>query len=321
MQIDPPRVSLDRDCLFSLRVTAPTGMDVRLPELGGRVAGMTINSTYDRDPTSTDATVTVERLASLTPQVAETYRIAPMAIGYRPHGSSAPWTWATTPPLVLELTPLIDGPPSGTIQDNFDPRWIRPSATTLTLIALGGLATVAILVGLVLLLRHIRRQARLRRLSPRERALEELRLLLLRKLVEKHRIKDFYVELTMVVRRYIERAHHVQAPEQTTEEFLQAVSHDTRFAPDVIARLRAFLEAADLVKFAAHQPDTEAIDDATRTAREYIATDDEATGEGHGNDRSAPDHSPRHLNSRRPAGPGRKRLNHEPLNPEPPPHV
>jgi hypothetical protein len=75
------------------------------------------------------------------------------------------------------------------------------------------------------------------------------------------------------VRCYIERAHAVRAPEQTTEEFLAAVSRDSRFGPAVVERLRAFLRAADLVKYAAQRPEPAAVDQAVATARSYVETD------------------------------------------------
>lgn len=273
IEVNPGTVALDRDLVVSLAVTAPVTLDILLPELTDRFGGLNVNSSFDRDPVRRNDTITVQRRASLTPIIGNPYRIAPMAVGYRTRGSSEPWAWAVTRPIILERDPLIEGPASGTIQDAFEPRWIRPSATTFALIGLSVLGIIAIIVGIVFLLRHIRYQSRLRHMSPRERALEELRRLLLRKLIEKDRIKDFYVELTMVVRRYIERSHEVRAPEQTTEEFLNAVSSDTRFAPDIVAKLRTFLEAADLVKFAAHEPDRGAIDHSLQTARDYITTD------------------------------------------------
>ena len=104
-----------------------------------------------------------------------------------------------------------------------------------------------------------------------QRTLAEL---LARDLVGQNRVKEFYVELTMVVRRYIERQHAVRAPEQTTEEFLAAAGRDRRFDAETVDRLKAFLEAADLVKFAAYRPPAGTTDTATSTAREYIEEDD-----------------------------------------------
>ena len=131
-----------------------------------------------------------------------------------------------------------------------------------------------------MLLRRIRHEVILRMMTPRERAMRELEHLLLRDLIEKDLFKDFYVELTMIVRRYIERAHKVRAPEQTTEEFLASASNHPAFGEEVLTRLRNFLEAADLVKFAAQHSDRSAPDNATLTAREYIQKDEaETTGE------------------------------------------
>ena len=59
----------------------------------------------------------------------------------------------------------------------------------------------------------------------------------------------------MIVRRYIERSTGVRAPEQTTEEFLREVNDNNLFPHETNARLGAFLESADLVKFAGYQPD------------------------------------------------------------------
>jgi hypothetical protein len=130
---------------------------------------------------------------------------------------------------------------------------------------------MAAALGLILLgLRRLKRVVRERRMSPRERALAELDRLLRRNLVGRGNYKDFYIELTMVVRRYIEREHGVRAPEQTTPEFLEAAARHPRFPAAVLARLRVFLESADLVKFACATATPQAAGEAVQAARRYI---------------------------------------------------
>ena len=90
-------------------------------------------------------------------------------------------------------------------------------------------------------------------LSPQELAYLELQQIVEQELSERD-VKLFYVELTGVVRRYIERTTDVHAPEQTTEEFLREIGAGTVFTGDERERLALFLESADRVKFAAHQP-------------------------------------------------------------------
>ena len=80
-------------------------------------------------------------------------------------------------------------------------------------------------------------------------------------------MKLFYVELTAIVRRYIERTKGIHAPEQTTQEFLQEISRRKDFPAEQSRRLRSFLEAADLVKFAAHQPREEDVEESFRRAK------------------------------------------------------
>ena len=82
-------------------------------------------------------------------------------------------------------------------------------------------------------------------------------------------VKQFYVELTAIVRRYIERTKGIRAPEQTTQEFLLEISRRKDFPAEQSRRLKSFLEAADLVKFAAHQPREEDIEESFRRARAF----------------------------------------------------
>ena len=110
-------------------------------------------------------------------------------------------------------------------------------------------------------------------MTPSERALRELSLLIGRHLPEKGLFKDFYIELTMVVRRYIERRYGIRAPEQTTEEFLAAaIAHD-EFDSISIAELKEFLMSADLIKFAGVSASLSSTAEATTKAKSYIETD------------------------------------------------
>jgi hypothetical protein len=141
----------------------------------------------------------------------------------------------------------------------------------------GGAAALALLVtALVLLVRYAVRRVREHRMSPIERAWVELDRLLRKGLPGRGRYKDFYVELTMVVRRYVQRKYGVQAPHLTTEEFLRACGSDGRCGN--AASLGRFLASADMVKFAGVEATPEMADDATASARGYLTLD--ARGEG-----------------------------------------
>ena len=271
---DPPRVQLDRDVLLTMRITAPSEIEVTMPALDDRLQGFRLGGIIDEDPVTRAGKVTRERRARLTPVLSREYRIAPMAIAYTDRSRSpAEAGWFPTRPLVFTPVPPIKDKAGKDVQAALSPVWIYPPAKTVAFYILLVLALAGAAFGVWKLIRKVHRTIKLMRMSPRERALHDLAELLAKDLVGKDLIKEFYLELTLIVRQYIERAHAIRAPEQTTEEFLVAVSHDPRFKPEIVAKLRQFLEAADLVKFAAYHPERGAIASATGTAREYVETD------------------------------------------------
>ena len=272
--LQPDRVELNKDVMLQIAVTVPSEIDVQLPPLADRLTGFVLNGTFDHEPYSQEGKTLWTRNVRLTPVISDEYRIAPMSITYVDKSKSpALHAWFATRPLVLESVAPTEGPAPDEITPVFEPVWIAPSPTSVVLwVFLLGVVLLLFLLT-IRLLKKVRRQIQLRRMSPRGRALAELAELLAKDLIARNLAKQFYIEFTMIVRNYIERQHSVRAPEQTTEEFLEAASRDPRFTEAVLEKLRAFLEAADLVKFARHLPGNEAVANATDTAEEYIRTD------------------------------------------------
>ena len=136
-----------------------------------------------------------------------------------------------------------------------------------------GAAVVVVLIWLGI--RYIARRVKEHRMSPIERAWVELDRLLKKGLPGRGRYKDFDVELTMVVRRYVQRKYGIKAPHLTTEEFLKEFRDQGSGIGDLGTgdRLKKFLESADMVKFAGVEATPEMADEATDSARGYLKSD------------------------------------------------
>lgn len=106
--------------------------------------------------------------------------------------------------------------------------------------------------------------------DPREIAKKELEILKKKSLPQKGYFEDFYVELTQIVRSYIEKQYEVKAPEQTTQEFLNEVISKPIFEKDMKLHLEEFLKFADLVKFARHSPEIKECEAAEDKALSFI---------------------------------------------------
>ena len=107
-------------------------------------------------------------------------------------------------------------------------------------------------------------------LDPKERALIALKELRNRHLPEQKLFDTFYTRLTGVVRHFIEDQYGVQAPEQTTEEFLGYAKSHSDFLPEDREALAGFLLYADLVKFAAMSPSIADCDQAFDSAESFV---------------------------------------------------
>jgi hypothetical protein len=84
------------------------------------------------------------------------------------------------------------------------------------------------------------------------------------------RIDEFFVELSAIVRWYLETRFDLRAPELTTEEFLDVMSRSPDLTGEHQLLLREFLRRADLVKFANFKPTDDDIDRSIASARRFL---------------------------------------------------
>jgi hypothetical protein len=84
-------------------------------------------------------------------------------------------------------------------------------------------------------------------------ALNKLQELLNKKLWQQNEVKLYYIELTEILREYMEKRYHIKAHEQTTDEILFSLKR-SNITKESLALLKQILTLADLVKFAKQQP-------------------------------------------------------------------
>ncbi|QMU66351.1 MAG: hypothetical protein GKR88_20040 [Flavobacteriaceae bacterium] len=114
-------------------------------------------------------------------------------------------------------------------------------------------------------------------LPPYEEAIEKLKTLDGKLLWQNNKVKQYYSELTEIIRVYIERELKIPALEITSDELL-AYIHDAKnaetilFSKETFDKLKALLQEADLVKFAKSKPLSHEIE-ANRKDAEVILED------------------------------------------------
>lgn len=241
-----------------LKVTfksAPGATKGQTVDLRDRAVGFSLAEEFAEEPlVAQDGSVTEVVNWKLVPEpCADEYKIKPFAFGdcvalpvkFDPPAPREAVTGA------MEIDPERDFPPLS---------WKLVGWASLALCLAAAL--VAFFAAVV---KYVSRRIKEHRMSPIERAWAELERLIKKGLPGRGRYKDFYVELTMVVRRYIQRKYGIKAPHMTTEEFLRAAKPSDE--------LRVFLESADMIKFAGVEATLESAEGATESARRYLEAD------------------------------------------------
>ncbi len=151
-----------------------------------------------------------------------------------------------------KLDPDVGGPPW---------MWILLGVSAVAVLGAGGV--------LVLRSRKQRAQVAARR-SAYDEAVAKLGALEQRGAPDAESTDAWFVELSAIVRDYLEQRYEIRAPELTTEEFLQVASRNSNLKTDHRALLSAFLERADRVKFAGYRPDREESLASLEVARKFV---------------------------------------------------
>ena len=270
--IDPAR-----SVFLRMELRTPHDRTAVMPDLRDRVVGFSLVEDFAEEPRKEKdgSTVQVANWRLVPEPCAEVYKIKPFVV----KGSPKIWKSQSDEgkfsfiggPIYFE-TPAAREPVTGGMET--DPKKdLPPFSWKLVGWVVIALTAIGLLVaGCWLLVKYVARRVKEHRMSPIERAWVELDRLLKKGLPGRGRYKDFYVELTMVVRRYVQRKYGIKAPHLTTEEFLMEFREEGRGKRE---ELRKFLESADMVKFAGVEATPEMADEATDSARGYLNSDNQ----------------------------------------------
>ena len=271
--IDPAR-----SVFLRMEIRTPHDRKAGMPDLRDRVVGFSLVEDFAEDPVKEKdgSTVQVANWRLVPEPCAEVYKIKPFVV------KASPTIWKAQSdegkfsfiggPIYFE-NPAAREPVTGGMET--DPKKdLPPLSWRLVLSVLCIVLSAAVVVVLIWLgARYVARRVKEHRMSPIERAWVELDRLLKKGLPGRGRYKDFYVELTMVVRRYVQRKYGIKAPHLTTEEFFAELSKSNNQTIEQSNNLRRFLESADLVKFAGVEATPEMADEATDSAKNYLSQD------------------------------------------------
>jgi len=103
-----------------------------------------------------------------------------------------------------------------------------------------------------------------------EIAYEQLQMLQTKNYIAQGKIKEYYTEVSDIIRHYLENRFKLRAPEMTTEEFLINVRDAAALINEHKNLLKEFLLCCDLVKFAKYAPPLNEVSSVFDSAKHFI---------------------------------------------------
>ncbi len=269
----PVELSLSGQAKLKVTVTRGSQYDVKAPSNKVLAEKFLVRDSRTELPRIDGDNVIVTHVYTIEPKQAGTVTVDPLPFEFtNTRDAGATPRVVSTKPLDIEVTTLVGPDDRRSLSDLEDadaPLELPPDPMQYVVWAVAGFGILAAVL-LAVLLKSRKSKPVERQLTPTEIAHRDLAELRSSGIAERDS-KEFYVQLTGIVRRYVEGTTKVRAPEQTTDEFLREIEQRQLFSSDDQSKFREFLESADLVKYAAHTPTTDDIANSLTRAEAFVS--------------------------------------------------
>lgn len=263
LTLSPKKPRLGDPLTLTLTVEAQPGVQVEMPPFGDALGRFSIASFTPRTESMPDGSTRHGQRYVLEVPMSGHQRIPSLRIeftdgrsgtgsGQADGGSSG--HEILTDEIAVDVTSVLPEGDGGELRGLRDPLEESVSGTRRALYVLGPAVLLLALAALLLLRRLRARVGQQARISAYDAAMRRMADLKARGWPTEQNVDAFYVELSDIVRRYIEDRYRVRAPELTTEEFLREARQQLRLEQPQREMLEAFLSTCDRVKFAGYRP-------------------------------------------------------------------
>jgi hypothetical protein len=288
VRAEPGEITVGGKLRLTVDVTAPEGVEVRMPRLEDAVGAFAVRDARTPPDVPEGEQRRFTHTYELDTFASGEVEIPALTVGFidrRPQregsGEAVEGELASEPLAITVASVLAGGERETDFRDikSTVEVPVEKTAAGWLAVALPVLIVAAAAIAVAAMLSRKRRKVAQRIVPPHEWALGELDRLEAKRLIEQARFHELYFALSDIVRQYIERRFGIMAPERTTEEFLRETRGSPLLGDDHRDLLGRFLRAADMVKFARHEPSADEAQRAFAAARGFVKeTTPEAAG-------------------------------------------
>lgn len=272
-QVDRSTILIGDVFRYSVIITHDPDVKIQSPSLAANLGQFEIRDYKVLQPVKTDSQVVEQTDYTLSTFDTGEYEIPPLKIDFTTAADSTVKS-IKTKPIKINVQSL-NPDQAGDIRDIKPP--LEPAKQYGRIILLASIILAALLLALFIFY-YIKRRKAGKSLIPRkekpprpahEIALEALEKLVNNDLLAKGKVKEYYIELSDIVRQYIGNRYYIYAMEMTTSQLLNEMRSEG-IDDEYVEMMQEFLNNSDMVKFAKYIPSDKETQKITQIAFDFV---------------------------------------------------
>jgi len=270
--VDKSVITIGDRITYSLKIERDKNLRIEQPGPAANLGMFEIKDYKIHDPVEENGNIVEQYDYVISVFDTGKFVIPPFPVAFFPSDTSHKYQIIQSEPIDITVESLLSAEDND-IKDIKPPLQIPVEYTRIILIGGGFLLLIGI--GAFLLYYYRRRKQgvplfKREVIRPaHEIAFEALDELLGKSYLEEQKFKQFFTELSDVLRHYLENRFFITAMEETTPELLESLQ-ELELHDEDLSRSKEILNISDLVKFAKYEPQPQEIDNAIELTRNFI---------------------------------------------------
>ncbi len=277
VSVDRNKIAIGDVIKYVITVKTTNDIEVELPGFGEHLAEFAVKD-FGSDESVFFGNKTVKQWFELDTYFTGTYEIPSALIRYKTvDADDSMWEEVESASISVEIESVLTQVSED--QDIYDIKGPVAFSRKKNMIIIASICVGIFLVVVAIMVLKRRRRVYEKVIPARpahEIAYEALDGLQTKDYPSHNMIKDYYFELSLIVRHYLENRFRIKAPEMTTEEFLTSVKDAKILVYEHKNILKDFMIECDMVKFAKYGPEPNEISSSFQTAVRLVDQTKEA---------------------------------------------
>ena len=278
--VDTTSIKIGEQINFTVTVETDTLAQVIFPD-GQTFSPLETVEAFETDTTRKADRMTLQKIYALTQFDSGSYKLPAQRIEVNGKGYFTDSTQVNVADVAVDTLAqkMYDIKPLREVEKSHSKFWKWLLGILLAIALIGGLA-----YWFFIRKKPLTEEEKVALLPPYDRALLELKNLENSKYLIQDEYKEYYSELTNIVRSYLEEDVHVTALESTTDELIAKLemlrdAGELKIDDDTLHQFKRILQTADLVKFAKSKPETSVAKNDRKAIEEIVIKTHEALPE------------------------------------------